>query len=350
MLRIRALTMPADAEEPGRTGEEFRAFWALSRRWTDDRFGPGIVASSPPEFLVGHTSSRAEGVAALGAFEQDVLVGAGVMWLPLSESTTTADTAVRADPRLDEPGRIAVIEALTDAVLADAHARGRTTVMAGSPASARGPLLAATGFGGVDPAEPEASALLRRGFALQQVYRLGTLELAEAPAPGVAPAGYTLLSWDGPTPAPHRPGMRALLEAMSTDAPLGGLAWEPESWDEARLAELEARSLAGGRTILTAAARHDDTGELAGFSTLFVRPDSVEAKQHDTVVAASHRGHGLGIALKREAQARLAAHPHVTRVMTFNAEENRPMLGVNEALGYRPRAYEGVWQRREPPA
>jgi hypothetical protein len=64
-------------------------------------------------------------------------------------------------------------------------------------------------------------------------------------------------------------------------------------------------------------------------------------------VMREHRGHRLGMVLKLANIAYLdetfPGHPAIT---TFNAEENRPMLDVNEAVGFVPFTYEGAWQKK----
>jgi hypothetical protein len=68
--------------------------------------------------------------------------------------------------------------------------------------------------------------------------------------------------------------------------------------------------------------------------------------QGDTIVLREHRGHRLGMLLKLanlDHLQRLApGHPSVT---TYNAEENRHMLSVNEDVGFVAWGYEGAWQK-----
>ncbi|MOA63722.1 hypothetical protein D3C78_1895520 [compost metagenome] len=38
--------------------------------------------------------------------------------------------------------------------------------------------------------------------------------------------------------------------------------------------------------------------------------------------------------------------PSATSVMTWNADENRHMLAINIALGFKPSGFDGEWQKR----
>ena len=68
---------------------------------------------------------------------------------------------------------------------------------------------------------------------------------------------------------------------------------------------------------------------------------SATASTEDTAVVRGHRRKGLGRWVKAESLRLLQEdRPDVTQVTTVNAEENRAILGINEALGFEPVA---VW-------
>jgi hypothetical protein len=134
---------------------------------------------------------------------------------------------------------------------------------------------------------------------------------------------------------------------MSTDAPSAALEFAEEAWDAARIAEHDARYTSSGRTIQVTAAQHIETGELCAFNELVIGKDRTEpSHQEDTLVLKEHRGHKLGTLVKCAGLLSWRdVAPASARVITYNAEENRPMLDINEAIGFAPIAYVGAWKK-----
>jgi GNAT superfamily N-acetyltransferase len=158
--------------------------------------------------------------------------------------------------------------------------------------------------------------------------------------------GYALEMWTGaPTPEAQA-DIGALERTLSTDAPLGDLAWEPEVWEADRVARFWAAVHGVGLRSYHAAARHRDGGPLVGWTTLVLAPSMPGwAMQWNTVVAPDHRGHRLGMWLKTENLAAMrAAEPLVRRIETENAVDNGPMLDVNVAMGFRVVGHVWEWQ------
>lgn len=205
------------------------------------------------------------------------------------------------------------------------------------------------------PLDHPARFLLARGHRLQQVERNSALDLLDGlprvkellEAAVVASEGYRVVQWRLPTPPEFVNGYAWMKSRMSTDAPSAGLEVDEERWDAARLARSEAATLSGGQTVLVTAAQHVDSGELVAFNELAVGTDLATAsRQHDTLVLSAHRGHRLGLLVKTAGLlAWREIAPLSPRVLTYNAEENRPMLDINEALGFVPIAYEGAWEK-----
>lgn len=237
-----------------------------------------------------------------------------------------------------------------------ARAEGRTVLQAWAEhPAADGPRLAApTGFGSI-PEDHAARFLTASGCTLEQIVRVSRLELdgsrphleallAEAET---AAAGYRVVQWTLPTPDEFVESFAWMKSRMVTDAPSADLEFDEEVWDAARVRRYEAGYTDAGRHMLVTAAQHVDSGELAAFNELVIGKDRTAAtSQEDTLVVAAHRGHRLGMLVK--CAGLLAWHdvaPESPRVMTYNAEENRPMLSINERIGFAPISYEGVWKK-----
>jgi GNAT superfamily N-acetyltransferase len=162
---------------------------------------------------------------------------------------------------------------------------------------------------------------------------------------GERSAAYSLVGWDGRCPDDLLQPFCDLAAVMNT-APLDDLERDndrmtPDQWRQ-REAAYEAQVY--DHWILC--ARHDGSGELAGFTELsFPRLWPETAYQGDTGVWPKHRERGLGRWLKAAMALRvLAERSHVTRIETWNAGSNQAMLSINEAMGFAGLENWGAWQ------
>ncbi|WP_460795733.1 GNAT family N-acetyltransferase [Microbacterium sp. GXF0217] len=216
-------------------------------------------------------------------------------------------------------------------------------------------LASPTGFGTV-PADRSARFLIRNGFHLEQVERaseylwtgdsIDRLSALRDDAAAHA-SDYRIVRWMLPTPAEHVDGYAWMKSRMSTDAPDAGLGQPEEIWDAARVARQDERIAQKGWSWQVTAAQRIGTGQLCAFNELTIGPDpSAVTHQYDTLVLAEHRGHRLGMLVKTAGLiAWHAQHPASARVITYNAEENRPMLSINEKIGFTAFTYEGAWRK-----
>ncbi|HEX6077144.1 MAG TPA: GNAT family N-acetyltransferase [Micromonosporaceae bacterium] len=157
---------------------------------------------------------------------------------------------------------------------------------------------------------------------------------------------YRFRAWSGPCPDDLLIGYVTLCGRMMHEVPLGDLDYEPEHWDAARVRDGERWQQAQGRARWITVAVSPD-GTLAGYTVLTVPGHDPEVVYQDnTLVLPEHRGHRLGVALKvANLRAVVAAHPQRRLVHTWNAEDNDPMVAVNDAMGFRPVERIGEWQR-----
>lgn len=132
-------------------------------------------------------------------------------------------------------------------------------------------------------------------------------------------------------------GQLVEVTAAINDAPMGDLTFEDEVFDLERLRAIEAARKGRGDRLYRLAARHRETGVIGGHTVVALSPlRPARAGQGDTAVHRDHRGHRLGLLLKIEMMRWLAeSEPQITQITTWNHADNRYMIDVNEAIGYR---------------
>ena len=315
-------------------------------------YGIPEVAASAEEMLP-HLIDPNEPNRVLVARVDGRIVGRALLEQQLGE-TEVAWLDVRVLPEFEGRG---IGRALSDRSEAIARELGAVrlimyTVTADGPGER---LVAPTGFGSLPADNRGVRFLLARGWTLEQVERGSRFPLPADPeklaalrAAAEQHAGdYRVLTWVGLTPPELLDDLAELQTRMSTDAPNAGLDEPVDVWSPERFANKEIQLLESPIQLLTAAARHEPSGRLAGFTRISVAHDLAKAaSQWETIVLREHRGHRLGMLMKiANLQLLEEAAPGHPSVLTWNAEENRPMLGVNEAVGFVPIGYEGAWKK-----
>ena len=208
-----------------------------------------------------------------------------------------------------------------------ARANGRTVLRGGA-------LVGSAGDAFARHAGAEASLVDARRVQDLRKIQPGVVASLRATAADAA-AGYTLVSWTGPTPEEHLARVAAGFNAMN-DAPHAADR-EDDIWDAQRVRDRADAALRDGcMRGYSVVAIAESTGEMAGLTQVFVDPEYPEwGHQGLTAVIRQHRGHRLGLLIKAAMIEWLATEePKLERIATDNAATNKYMIAVNETLGY----------------
>jgi GNAT superfamily N-acetyltransferase len=279
--------------------------------------------SEPAQFLLAYAGRELLAVAEIGT--------------PLLDNTSTAivDLIVRPYAR-----RQGVATALWAQVAEHCLAAGRKLVMTDT-------LVPGAGASFARQLGAEAALRdVRRRLVVDAAARERATHLAAAAAP--VADGYAVHCFLGPVPSGWLEGLAALMGRMSTDAPLQDLDWELEVFDGARVRERETIDAARGWQVFTTLAVRPGSGAVAGYTRIAVALDDRTAGwQHDTLVDPDHRGHRLGVLMKATNLAHVMARVcELASIITWNADDNRHMIAVNEAMGFEVFDHWVEWQLR----
>jgi GNAT superfamily N-acetyltransferase len=348
---IDELTIPSKLDAP--EADDFRATVEVRNACEREGYGTDEFAYSAEELLPTWQNLDHEPKRLLAARVRGEIVARGIYETQADGDSESAWIQVQVHP---DYRRLGIGTALSDRLEDLAAQAGKRKVIVYA-VSRDGPgerLEPPTGFGSVPLANPEVRFLLGRGYTLEQVERGSRLALPIVGIDGRVAAAqmasgpdYRLHTWIDRTPERWREDMARLYTRMSTDAPTAGLEEPEDVWTVERLIDTEEKESRSPRSELVAAVEHVPSGRLVGYTELSVPAETGRPiSQEDTLVLREHRGHRLGMLLKvgnlQHLQRERPGHPSVT---TFNAEENRHMLDVNEAVGFVPIACEGGWKK-----
>lgn len=331
----------------------FRAMVGVRNRVSSALFGADALDATAEQVLPTWTEQTDMALHGWLVRAEDEVVGRAVVDFPREVGSRRA--TIRVEVVREAWGRGFGSEAMA---FAEDRVRqlGRSVLQAMTvhPAGAEPSLVPRSGAGTV-PEDRFSRFMLSFGYTLEQVYRISALDLTR-PIDGFdallagareASGDYRYVSWTSPTPDEWLDDYAWLKSRMSTDAPTADMEMDEEAWDGGRVRRLEEVFARSGRSRLVGAAQHVPSGRLVAFTELSsFRVPGKPIDQDDTLVLKEHRGHRLGALVKCETLIRARElFPEGERILTGNAEENRPMLAINEAMGFAPTRYIADWQK-----
>lgn len=273
------------------------------------------------------------------------LVATGWITLPQLDNLASADLYIGVHPDHRRQGYGTQVLELLETVCGD-HGRTILSALTDWPYDGRPDGTGAPGveFGRVHGFE----------FALGDVQRELPLpadevrlrELAAEAAP--YHSDYELRSWTGPVPDDLVLSYLELSATLATEAPTGDREIEDSAVDVEAHRSTE-RVLAEQQRTPWHTVAVDRDGRVVAYSDLVVPgTDPKWVFQWGTLVAKEHRGHRLGLAVKVANLLALQSAGGVDgrRVVTWNAEVNEHMIGVNERMGFLATARGGNLQKK----
>jgi GNAT superfamily N-acetyltransferase len=313
-----------DRFEPQADGHKLRACFDMTEAgWPIDH--PGQPGWAYDSFAAKWTRGfdPAPQQAWLATDETGTPVGGYLLQLPEKENPTAAMCTVVVDPARRRAG---IGTKIIVHCAEQARRAGRSKLLSYTRDGSAGEAFAAAL--GARAGIAEVDRVLDIDDALAA--RLPDLRASTQPHS----AGYSLVSWIGPTPDEYVDDV-VLLNAAIADAPRDE-GMEPTAWDAERLRHGEQTAAEYGIASYAVAARHDATGRFAALTEVVSEAEQPDwAFQQITAVLSGHRGHRLGLLVKIAMLDLLAKHaPDVRHIQTGNAGLNEHMIAINEQLGY----------------
>lgn len=353
-LTITDLVVPTRLDSPD--AAEFRAMVDIGNQQCLLDAGIDDLAESAEETLprwLDRTDTTYRGFVARRGTS---IVGFAYLVTANQEGTASAEANVMVIPPHWGTG---VEQVLLTRIEQEARTLSRRTLQAWTlhpAASSEQMLTPATGWGTV-PSTPLSALLAENSFTMEQVERNSILYLDRpltltermlAESTAFAGEDYRVICWTLPTPDKLRSGYADVISRMATDVPSGELEFDEEVWDAERIVRRDRHFAEGGQMLSVAAIEHVPSGRLVAFNELVIGADRTGVThQYGTLVVKEHRGKRLGTIVKCANLLRWhVLAPESSKVSTFNAEENRPMLDINEAIGFVPASYAAGWHKR----